>query len=214
LDADVALLDERGQELAWVDDTTILGDPHVSFTFSKAGDYVVRVGSLNGGGNYRLSAGALPYAHRVLPAGVEAGETTVITARGALLDRVDEVWLGDRLAKGHILSKSEKELQARFTVPAGAMAGRSQIHLLAAGRDGGQGPPVEGALEGEDPALDRRDLALDPIAQDGAHRDLRLLQGLALVLLAGLAHAAAVVRVLLQPGGGVPAPARAAAPSP
>ena len=62
LDTDVALLDERGEELAWVDDTAIFGDPHLEYTFAKTGDYVVRVGSLNGGGNYRLSAGVLPYA--------------------------------------------------------------------------------------------------------------------------------------------------------
>jgi hypothetical protein len=51
LDADVAILDERGEELAWVDDTTIFGDPHLEFTFSKTGDYVVRVG--HGAGHRR-----------------------------------------------------------------------------------------------------------------------------------------------------------------
>ena len=83
LDADVALLDERGEELAWVDDTTIFGDPHLEYTFAKSGDYVVRVGSLNGGGNYRLSAGVLPYARRTFPAGLEAGKPTVITFTGS-----------------------------------------------------------------------------------------------------------------------------------
>ena len=113
----MAILDERGEELAWVDDTTIFGDPHLEFTFAKAGDYVVRVGSLNGGGNYRLSAGVLPYARRTFPAGLEAGKPTVITFTGSLLDGVDEIWLGDRLAKGQILSKSAGEIRARFTVP-------------------------------------------------------------------------------------------------
>ena len=124
LDADVAILDERGEELAWVDDTTIFGDPHLEFTFAKAGDYVVRVGSLNGGGNYRLSAGVLPYARRTFPAGLEAGKPTVITFTGSLLDGVDEIWLGDRLAKGQILSKSAGEIRARFTVPKDTPAGR------------------------------------------------------------------------------------------
>ena len=135
LDADVAILDEHGEELAWVDDTTITGDPHLEFTFPKAGEYVVRVGSLNGGGNYRLAAGALPYAHRTLPAGLEAGKPTVLTFRGALLDRVDEIWIGDRLAKGEVLSKSEREIQARFTVPGNTALGRSTVHLTAKGQE-------------------------------------------------------------------------------
>ena len=59
LDADVAILDERGEELAWVDDTTIFGDPHLEFTFAKTGDYVVRVGSLNGGGQLPAFRGSL-----------------------------------------------------------------------------------------------------------------------------------------------------------
>ncbi|MBL8210883.1 MAG: hypothetical protein JNK87_09235 [Bryobacterales bacterium] len=135
LDADLAILDARGEELAWVDDTTILGDPHIEFTFEKAGDYVVRVGSLNGGGNYRLSAGVLPYVHRTLPAGAEAGKTTEITFTGTLLDTVDEAWIGDRLAKGEILSKSANKLRARFTVPRDAPVGRNLVHLSAKGRE-------------------------------------------------------------------------------
>ncbi len=135
LDADAAILDEHGEELAWVDDSTITGDPHLEFTFPKAGEYVVRVGSLNGGGNYRLAAGALPYAHRALPAGLEAGTATVLTFRGSLLDRVDEIWIGDRLAKGEVLRKSEREIQARFTVPANAALGRSTVHLMAKGHE-------------------------------------------------------------------------------
>ncbi|MFN7934042.1 MAG: PPC domain-containing protein [Bryobacteraceae bacterium] len=135
LDADVALLDERGEELAWVDDTTIYGDPHLEFTFAKAGDYVVRVGSLNGGGNYRLSAGVLPYARRTLPAGLQAGKTTLLTFTGTLLDRVDEIWVGDRLAKGEIVSKSLTEVRARFAVPASAAEGRALVHLSMGGNE-------------------------------------------------------------------------------
>lgn len=135
LDADVAILDERGEELAWVDDTTIFGDPHLQYTFLKTGDYVVRVGSLNGGGNYRLSAGMLPYARRTFPAGLEAGKPTVITFTGSLLDGVDEIWLGDRLAKGEILSKSAGEIRARFTVPKETPEGPFRVHLSASGKE-------------------------------------------------------------------------------
>jgi hypothetical protein len=135
LDADVALLDERGEEMAWVDDTTIFGDPHLEYTFAKTGDYVVRVGSLNGGGNYRLSAGVLPYARRTFPAGLEAGNPTVITFSGSLLDSVDEIWLGDRLAKGQILSKSAREIRARFTIPKETPAGPYLAHVSASGKE-------------------------------------------------------------------------------
>ena len=135
LDADVALLDQRGEELAWVDDTTIFGDPHLTFTFPQAGDYVVRVGSLNGGGNYRLSAGVLPYARRTFPAGLEAGKATEMAFTGSLLDGVDEIWLGDRLAKGQILSKSADQIRARFTVPKGTPSGRYLVHVSASARE-------------------------------------------------------------------------------
>ncbi|HYI92174.1 MAG TPA: PPC domain-containing protein [Bryobacteraceae bacterium] len=135
LDADVAVLDEGGEELAWVDDTTIFGDPHLKFTFAKTGDYVVRVGSLNGGGNYRLSAGVLPYARRTFPAGLEAGKPTVITFTGSLLDGVDEIWIGDRLAKGHVLSKSAGQVRARFTIPKETSVGSYRVHLAASGKE-------------------------------------------------------------------------------
>ena len=60
LDSDVAILDQQGQELAWTDDTSIFGDPHLSYKFDKAGEYIVRVGSLAGGGDYRLAVGRVP----------------------------------------------------------------------------------------------------------------------------------------------------------
>jgi hypothetical protein len=135
LDADIAILDERGNELAWVDDTTIFGDPHLEFTFEKAGEYIVRVGSLNGGGNYRLSAGELPYARRTYPAGLQAGTPTVLTFTGTLLDRVDEIWIGDRVAKGKIVSKSAGEIRARFSVPRSTAPGRYLAHLSSHGRE-------------------------------------------------------------------------------
>jgi hypothetical protein len=136
LDADLAILDSSsGTELAWIDDTTIFGDPHLEFTFDKAGDYVIRVGSLNGGGNYRLSVGALPYARRTLPAGLQAGESTTLTFTGSLLNRVDEIWIGDRVAKGEILSKSASEIRARFLAPKSTAPGRYLVHLLSQGNE-------------------------------------------------------------------------------
>lgn len=135
LDSDLAILDAQGRELAWVDDTTIFGDPHIEFTFEKEGDYIVRVGSLNGGGNYRLAAGVLPYPRRVLPAGLQAGQPTELTFTGSLLDQVDEVWIGDRLAKGQLLSRTGDAVRARFQVPVGTPPGRYLAHVAAAGRE-------------------------------------------------------------------------------
>ena len=137
LDADLALLDERGSEIAWVDDTTIYGDPHLEHTFQKAGDFVIRVGSLAGGGNadYRLAIGKLPYVTRTFPAGLSAGRTTQLSLSGTNLDLVDEVWLGDRLAKGTIVHRDSKTLRAIFRLAANAPAGPYKIHASRKGME-------------------------------------------------------------------------------
>jgi hypothetical protein len=137
LDADLAILDERGNELAWVDDSTILADPHLEYTFEKAGEYVVRVGSLAGGpqSDYRLAAGRLPYVRRSLPAGLGAGQTTLITLDGSHLDLVDELWLGDRAAKGEILTRSPQKLEARFRLPSEFRTGAYNIHASYRGME-------------------------------------------------------------------------------
>lgn len=128
LDADLAILSTAGEELAWVDDTTIFGDPHLEYTFPQAGEYLVRVGSLTGGGNYRLTAGRLPYVRRTFPAGLGAGQTTTLMLSGTHLDLVDEVWMGDRAVRGKILGKSSKELRAEFRLPRQFAAGPSRVH--------------------------------------------------------------------------------------
>lgn len=135
LDADLAILDLRGEELAWNDDTTIFGDPHVEYKFEKEGDYLLRVGSLNGGGDYRLSAGRLPYVSRTLPAGLGVGQPTVLTLSGTHLDLVDEVWIGDRAAKGRIVSKTATQLLAHFRLPRNFPVGASRIHATHQGRE-------------------------------------------------------------------------------
>ena len=135
LDSDLAILDLAGRELAWVDDTAIYGDAHLEFTFEKTGVYIARVGSLTGGGNYRFTVGELPYARRTLPAGLEAGTPTEFSFLGTHLDRVDEIWIGDRLAKGDMLSRTPAEVRARFVVPRGTPEGRYVVHLSAAGKE-------------------------------------------------------------------------------
>lgn len=135
LDADLAILDERGEELAWVDDSTIFGDPHLEYTFTKAGSYVVRVGSLAGGAttDYRLSIGRLPYVRRAMPAGLGAGQTAIVTFDGVHLDLIDEVMLGDGVVRGEVLDKTSRQARVRFRVPAEVTAGNYKLHARSKG---------------------------------------------------------------------------------
>lgn len=135
LDADLAVLDDQGRELAWNDDTTVFGDPHLEYTFAKAGHYTVRVGSLSGGGNYRLSVGRLPYVRRTFPAGLTTGQLTTLTLTGPHMDLVDEVWIGDRSVRGSILKKSADQLKASFRVPKNLASGPYLIHASHAGHE-------------------------------------------------------------------------------
>lgn len=136
LDSDLALLDDRGREIAWVDDTTIFGDPHLAHTFQQAGDYVIRVGSLGGGGaDYRLSVGKLPYVTRVFPAGLRAGAATELSLTGTHLDLVDEVWIGDRAAKGALLASGPNALRVRFQLPQDFAKGAYKIHAMHRGQE-------------------------------------------------------------------------------
>lgn len=137
LDADLAILDERGEELVWVDDVTIFGDPHLEYTFEKSGSYVVRVGSLGGGAtsDYRLSVGRLPYVRRAMPAGLGTKQTTVVTLTGVHLDQLDEVVLGDGVLRGEILDKQGKQARVRFRVPADVAPASYKLHARAKGKE-------------------------------------------------------------------------------
>src|SRR5205085_2159960 len=67
LDANLGLLDDRGNELDFNDDYYIHKDPQLTFAVKRTGDYFIRVGGQGegrrgGGGaaSYRLLAGAFP----------------------------------------------------------------------------------------------------------------------------------------------------------
>ena len=137
LDADLAILDERGEELAWVDDVTIFGDPHLEYTFEKTGSYIVRVGSLGGNAtaDYRLSVGKLPYVRRAMPAGLGGKQTTTVTLTGVHLDQLDEVVLGDGALHGEIVTKSSKQARIRFRVPANLSSGSYKLHARSKGQE-------------------------------------------------------------------------------
>jgi hypothetical protein len=125
LDANLGLLDERGNELDFNDDYYIHKDPQVTFAVKRTGDYFIRVGGQGegrrgGGGaaSYRLLAGAFPLIRRVLPAGARRGATTELRAAGVNLQGVDRVVLGDGLAEGKVVAATAELLTVRFDVPA------------------------------------------------------------------------------------------------
>jgi hypothetical protein len=79
LDGTLGILDNRGNELDFNDDYYIHKDPHLEFRVPKAGDYIRVSGSNEEGSQYsayRLIAGAVPYVHRLLPAGCGAAPPT------------------------------------------------------------------------------------------------------------------------------------------
>jgi hypothetical protein len=138
LDANLGLLDERGNELDFNDDYYIHKDPQLTFPVKRTGDYFIRVGGQGegrrgGGGaaSYRLLAGAFPLIRRLLPAGARRGATTELRAAGVNLQGVDRVVLGDGLAEGKVVSATAELLTVRFNVPTSVPPGRYWLHAFA-----------------------------------------------------------------------------------
>ena len=132
LNAKLAVLDERGEEVAFNDGWHLGGDPHLTFTAPKAGDYVAQVGPAFEFGNrdfsYRLLAGIFPFAIRVLPAGLQAGKTAEVELAGVNLDRVTGVLLGDAMTRGEIVNREPGRLTARIPVPE-RLRGKQHLYL-------------------------------------------------------------------------------------
>lgn len=84
LDPMVRLLDARGRELAFNDDTPGLnGDASLVYTFKDAGEYVLEIRDIKyGGGAYRLRIGDFPIATVSYPLAVQRGTTGNITLAG------------------------------------------------------------------------------------------------------------------------------------
>ncbi len=135
LDATLGVLDERGNELDFNDDYYIHKDPHLEFRVPKSGDYFVRVAGSEEEGSkyssYRLIAGAVPYAWRMLPAGAKRGATTELRIAGLNLGKVDRLVLGESLAEGKVISAQPEEVTFRITVPSSVAAGRYELHAYA-----------------------------------------------------------------------------------
>jgi hypothetical protein len=135
LDGTLGVLDERGNELDFNDDYYIHKDPHVEFRVKTAGDYFVRVAGTEEEGSkyssYRLIAGAVPYAWRMLPVGARRGSANELRIAGVNLDKVDRLVLGEGLAEGKVVATQAEELTFRMAVPASVAAGRYELHAFA-----------------------------------------------------------------------------------
>lgn len=138
LDAALALLDARGNELDFVDDSYIHKDPRLVFPVKTTGDYYLRVAASSERGaatesSYRLVAGAVPFLLRTLPAGARLGATTEITLHGYNLRAIDRLVLGDNLAEARPTSTSDASLTFRLTLPASTTPGRYSLRAFSNG---------------------------------------------------------------------------------
>ena len=84
LDPMIRLLDVKGRELAFNDDTPGLnGDSSVTHTFKDAGEYVVELRDIKyGTGAYRLRIGDFPIATVAYPLAIQRGTTATVTLAG------------------------------------------------------------------------------------------------------------------------------------
>ena len=88
LDPMLRLLDTKGRELAYVDDSPGLsGDAALVYTFKDAGEYILELRDIKyGGGAYRLRIGDFPVATVAYPLAVQRGATTNVTLAGFGVD--------------------------------------------------------------------------------------------------------------------------------
>jgi hypothetical protein len=84
LDPMLRLLDSKGRELAYNDDTPGLsGDSSLVYTFKTAGEYIIELRDIKyGTGAYRLRIGDFPVATVAYPLAVQRGTTTNVTLAG------------------------------------------------------------------------------------------------------------------------------------
>ncbi len=84
LDPMIRLLDVKGRELAFNDDTPGLnGDSSLTYTFKDAGEYVIELRDIKyGTGAYRLRIGDFPIATVAYPLAVQRGTTANVTLAG------------------------------------------------------------------------------------------------------------------------------------
>lgn len=98
LDPVLRLFNSDGRELAVVDDDESAGaDARLTYTFKKAGDYVVQLGDNRYVGSatyrYRLRLGDFPLLVAPYPLGAQAGTKAVLQGVGAGVDKLDPIKL-------------------------------------------------------------------------------------------------------------------------
>ena len=88
LDPMIRLLDIKGRELAYNDDTPGLNsDSSLVYTFKDAGEYIIELRDIKyGAGNYRLRIGDFPVATVAYPLAVQRGTTANVTLAGFGVD--------------------------------------------------------------------------------------------------------------------------------
>jgi hypothetical protein len=134
-DGTLGILDSRGNELDFNDDYYIHKDPHLEFHVPASGDYAIRVAGTNEQGSkysvYRLIAGAVPYAWRLLPAGARRGAVNELRIAGLNLEKIDRLVLGESLAEGKVISTGPDEIAFRMAVPPSVSPGRYDLHAFS-----------------------------------------------------------------------------------
>ena len=88
LDPFIRLLDAKGRELAYNDDTPGLSsDASIVYTFKEDGEYTLELRDIKyGGGFYRLRIGDFPIATVAYPLAVQRGTATNVTLAGFAVD--------------------------------------------------------------------------------------------------------------------------------
>jgi len=164
LDPVLALLDERGSQIAYCDDYYIEKDAHLEYTFPRGGTYFVRVNASFSrsvpGADYRLTVTDRAYPMYAIPAGAARGKTVEIAVRGANVAAIDRVWLDTDAAHAIVLSHSAGELKVSMEVPAELIPGRHRLHFAAGLQEAAQPLPFEVS---DSPEITVADNAAQPV---------------------------------------------------
>src|SRR6266567_1129571 len=132
-DSVIDLLDSAGTLLDYSDDYYMFKDPHLVYTFTKAGTYFLRIyGSGEAGSDnadYRLTAGEMPQVDHAMPSGGRLGETVEFELAGVNLASVSRVTLGDGIATGEVVSKTPRSAKVRMRIPATVSPGAYRLHV-------------------------------------------------------------------------------------
>ncbi len=133
LDSVIGLLDESGAQLAYVDDYYWFKDPHLAYTFSKAGTYFVRIYGTGESGSetadYRLIAGEMPHVYHAMPLGGQRGTTVDVRLVGVNLETVGDGVLGEGIATGKVISRSKDSAVLRMAIPPDTEPGIYHLHV-------------------------------------------------------------------------------------